>query len=161
MKRETKNAIEALVDRYPVKRAALLPSLWAVQEEIGWIPPSEMEEIANLLEITAAEVNEVASFYTMFQSKPIGKYHIQVCTGVCCKLRGAGGILDHIRDKLGIDPGQTTSDERFHLSTVECLGSCGTAPMMQIGNDYYEDLTTEKVDRILETLSFRPKERSD
>lgn len=147
-----KREIESILNRYPIKRAALLPALWLVQEDEGWVSPEAAEEVAKMLDITSAEVREATSFYTMFSRKPIGRHHIQVCVGICCKLRGAGEILAHIKYSLGINIGQTTPDQNFHLSTVECLGSCGTAPMMQIDHDYYEGLTKEKVDQILSNL---------
>lgn len=159
MKQKVKQQIEALCASYPTKRVALLPALWAVQEAEGWVPSEERAEIAALLDITPAEVDEVASFYTMFARKPIGKHHIQVCVGVCCGLKGSDAIVEHLKNALSIEVGQSTADEQFHLSTVECLGSCGTAPMMQIDNQYYEGLTTEKVNEIL--LSFRPNEQGE
>ena len=94
----------------------------------------------------------VVTFYTMFAKKPAGRHHIQICTNLCCKLKGADWLLGYVKEKLGIDAGQTTADKKFHLSTVECLGSCGTAPMMQIDNDYYEELNAEKVDKIFSGL---------
>lgn len=138
--------------RYPKKRAALLPLLWLVEEQEGWVPPEALPVVAGLAEITPAEVMEVASFYTMFDRKPKGRRHIQVCAGVCCKLRGAEWLTDYLKEKLNIDVGETTPDGKFHLSTVECLGSCGTSPMMQIGEDYYENLDAGKVDGILRKL---------
>lgn len=137
---------------YPKKRAALLPLLWLVQEQEGWVPPEAAAAVAQLVGIVPAEVHEVVSFYTLFNRCPKGRHHIQLCAGVCCKLRGADGILSHLRARLGIDVGEATPDGAFHLSTVECLGSCGTAPMMQIGEDYYEDLDAGKVDDILMSL---------
>jgi NADH:ubiquinone oxidoreductase subunit E len=142
MKAEIEKRIGELLANYPTKRAALLPALWLVQEKEGWVSPEASEEIAKILKITPDEVKEVVSFYTLFSRRPIDKPHIQVCVGLCCKLRGAEAILSHLKE----------SGEGFHISTVECLGSCGTAPMMQIGNDYYEDLTIEKVDKILSDL---------
>ncbi|NIP88712.1 MAG: NAD(P)H-dependent oxidoreductase subunit E, partial [Gammaproteobacteria bacterium] len=115
-------------------------------------PPEAMSAIAEILGIAAAEVREVASFYTMFARKPIGRHHLQVCIGMCCRLRGGDAILDHLKALLRIDVGETTDDDAFHLSAVECLGSCGTAPMMQVDDEYYEDLTTERVDEIVARL---------
>ena len=149
---QTKSAIEQLATRYPLKRAALLPALWLVQDEEGWVSPEAAEEIGRVLALSAAEVGEAMSFYTMFARRPRGKHHIQVCIGICCKLKGGDEILEYLTRKLGVKVGRTTKDEAFHLSTVECLGSCGTAPMMQIDNEYYEDLTREKVDEILKSL---------
>ncbi len=149
---QTKRAVEELATRYPSKRAALLPALWLVQEAEGWVSPEAAEDVGRILEISAAEVGEAMSFYTMFARRPRGNHHIQICTGICCRLKGGDKILEHLIQKLGVKVGRTTKDEVFHLSTVECLGSCGTAPMMQIDNDYYEDLTREKVDDILKSF---------
>jgi NADH-quinone oxidoreductase subunit E len=149
---ERQRRAEELVALYPEKRAALLPILWLVEEQEGWVAPSAMRAAAALVEITEAEAAEVVSFYTLFDRRPVGRNHIQVCAGVCCKLRGADWLISYLKDKLGIAAGETTPDGKFTLSTVECLGSCGTAPMMQIGDDYYENLDAEKVDGILKAL---------
>lgn len=143
---------EELAAAYPRKRAAILPLLWLVEEQEGWVSHSAASMVADLLGITLPEVMEVVSFYTMFNRKPNGRHHIQVCQGVCCRLRGSDWLVGYLKEKLGIEIGQTTSDGKFHLSTVECLGSCGTAPMMQIGDDYFEDLDAAKVDTILMSL---------
>lgn len=150
--RERKEEADVILKRYPVKRAALLPVLWLVHEQEGYISDAAIEFVASYLDLTPAEVLGAVSFYTMFGRKPAGRHHIQVCTNVCCKLRGADWLLDYVKEKLGIEAGAATEDGKFYLSTVECLGSCGTAPMMQINNDYYENLNAEKVDRILTTL---------
>lgn len=134
---------------YPVKRAALLPILWLVQEQEGYVSDEAVKFVSRFLEISTADVWGVVTFYTMFQRKPIGRHHIQVCTNLCCKLRGADWLLEHLKKKLGIDVDQTTDDGMFHLSAVECLGSCGTAPMMQIDNDYYENLDEAAINRII------------
>lgn len=152
MNTSVRNSIEALAKRYPTGRAALVPALWEVQRAEGMVSSADIADIAGLLAITAAEVREVASFYTMFALTPRGRHHIQVCSGVCCRLRGADDILAHMQGVLGIAVGETTPDGLFTLSTVECLGSCGTAPMMQIDDDYYEDLTIEKVTEIVKKL---------
>lgn len=149
---ERKKKAEELLSAYPEKRAALLPVLWLVQEQEGWVPPSAAGTVARLAEVTEAEVMEVASFYTMFMRKPVGKNHIQVCTGVCCRLRGSDWLLNYLKEKLGIGINESTSDGEFHLSAAQCLGSCGTAPMMQVGDDYYENLNAARVDEILMTL---------
>jgi len=149
---ENKKKFEETLKRYPQKKAALLPVLWLVQEQQGWISPESMEYLAKLLDVTPAFVYETATFYTMYNKKPIGKHHIQVCNSVCCCLRGSEETVNTLKKKLGIEVGESTPDGKFHLSTVECLGSCGTAPMMQIGNDYYEDLNEAKIAKILESL---------
>lgn len=138
--------------RYPEKRAVLLPALWLVQDQQGWISPDAMEYLAGLLDLSPAYIYETATFYTMYNKKPIGKNHIQVCNSVCCWLRGSEETVVQIQEKLGIKVGESTADGRFHLSCVECLGSCGTAPMMQINDDYYENLDEKKIGAILEKL---------
>lgn len=140
------------MDRYPEgkQKSALLPLLHIAQAESdGWLSVPVMDRVSEILNIQPIEVYEVASFYSMFQLKPVGKCLIEVCRTSSCWLRGANDIVAHIEQKLGIKNGETTSDGKFTLRTVECLGSCGTAPMLQIGEKYYEDLTFEKVDQIL------------
>ncbi len=146
---ETLKKFEETVARYPKKEAAMLPVLYLAQQEFGHLGPEAIEYVAKLMEQTPARVHGVVSFYTMYNMKPIGRHHIQVCRTLSCALGGAEGITAFIKQKLGIDTGQTTSDGRFTLSEVECLASCGTAPMMQINDDYYENLTEEKIDQIL------------
>ena len=150
--KEKEEKLQEILKRYPEKRAALLPALWLAQEQEGWISEEAMETIAQRLDLTPAFVFGTVTFYTMFNRKPIGRHHIQVCDSICCCLRDAKGTVDYLKKKLNIKVGETTPDGKFHLSTVECLGSCGTAPMMQINNDYYEDLTEEKIDKILNSL---------
>ena len=144
--------IVSLFPRYPQKRSALLPALHVVQRERGWIPPEAMEEVAALFDLRPVEVMEVVSFYTLFNRAPVGRHHIQVCRNIACGLRGARKITRHLSGKLGIPVGGTTPDGRFTLTEVECLGSCGTAPMLQCNEDYHENLTVERVDEILSGL---------
>lgn len=149
-------AVEAEIDRhlakYPVKRSAILPLMFIVQRERGYLDPPGVAYLADRLGVRITDIWEVATFYSMIYTKPVGKYHIQVCRTLSCKILGAGRITARCSEKLGIKPGETTSDGRFTLSEVECLGSCGTAPMFQIGFDYYENLSPEKVDEILDSL---------
>ncbi len=145
--------IRELIAKYPHPRSALIPSLQLAQEETGYLSPDAMREIGAVFELTPNEVHEVASFYTMLYKKPVGKYVIQVCTNISCLLCRSGEIMAHLESRLGIKPGQTTPDNRFTLLEVECLASCGTAPVVQINEDYHEDLTPEKLDPILDTLS--------
>jgi NADH-quinone oxidoreductase subunit E len=133
--------------------SALIPVLHLAQDEFGWLSTEVMDYVAGLLELPPARVYGVATFYTMFNKKPVGRWHVQVCTNISCSLLGAEHVLEHISGKLGIKEGETTPDDRFTLSTVECLGSCGTAPVMQINDEYYENLTEEKIDGILEDLA--------
>ena len=140
--------------KYPPerKRSALIPLLFVIQRERGWIDNPGVNYLANFLDLEVTDVWETATFYSMFNLQPIGKYHIQVCKTLSCRIMGEPAITGHICERLGIKPGETTEDKRFTVTRVECLGSCGTAPMMQIGFDYHEDLTTEKVDKILDAL---------
>lgn len=148
-----KERIGDLFKRYPNRRAALIPILYVAQEEFGHVSPEVMEHVAEVVGVPPADVYDVVTFYTMFYTKPMGKYHIQVCINISCSLMGAEHVVEHIKRKLGIEVGGTTPDGRFSLSTVECLGSCGTAPMMQINDDYHENLTEERIDKILGRLS--------
>ncbi|MCP5468760.1 MAG: NADH-quinone oxidoreductase subunit NuoE [Deltaproteobacteria bacterium] len=150
---ENKKKFEAILERYPEKRAAMLPALWLVQQQNEWISPEAMEYVASLLDLAPARVYEVATFYTMFNLKPIGKYHFQVCRTLSCQLCGAESITHYLKEKLGIEKlGQTSQDGRFTLSEVECLGSCGTAPMLQLNDDYHENLTPQKLDELIASL---------
>lgn len=140
------------VAKYPAdrSRSALIPLLFVIQHERGWIDNPGVNFLAKFLNLEVTDVWETATFYSMFNMRPIGRHHIQICKTLSCKIMGEPDITEHICSKLGIHPGETTEDGKFTVSLVECLGSCGTAPMMQIGFDYHEDLTTENVDKILE-----------
>ncbi|RYZ72961.1 MAG: NADH-quinone oxidoreductase subunit NuoE [Proteobacteria bacterium] len=145
--------MKKLEPRYPNKVALLLPALHAAQDELTWLPPAAIAAIAEYIGIHPAQVKEVASFYTMYNLKPVGKYHLKVCTNVACALRGAEGVVEHCEKKLGIKVGETTADKKFTLYEEECLGACGTAPAMMLNNDYVENLTAQKVDEILARLN--------
>ncbi len=147
-----KDEIANILARYPIKRSALLPLLYLAQAEEGYVSEAAMKEIAGLLRLTPPQVYETVTFYTMFNLKPLGRFHIQVCKSLMCALVGSDTVLAWMKTKLGIGPGETTADKLFTVSAVECLGACGTGPMMQINDDYYERLTEEKVDRILADL---------
>lgn len=149
---ENRKEFDALLTHYPNKRAALLPTLWLAQKQFGWISQKVMEYVGQLLDLPPIKVYEVVTFYTMYNQKPVGKYHIQLCRTLSCELCGKGEILSHLKNKLGIKIGETTADGKFTLSEVECLGSCGTAPMMQLNEDYHENLTPSKVDEIFNAL---------
>jgi len=149
---EFERKVDALVANYPQPKAALLPVLWEVQKAKGWIPLEAEDWIARRLGVSAAHVHGCVTFYTMYKQKPSGKYHIQLCTTLSCMLRGSDELLKHLEKKLGIKEGETTPDGRFSIVRVECLGSCGTAPMFQLNDTYHENLTLEKVDRLLESL---------
>ncbi len=138
--------------KYPAdrSRSALIPLLMLVQRERGWIDNAGVNFLARFLNIEVTDVWETATFYSMFNMRRVGRHHIQICKTLSCRIMGEPDITAHICSKLGIHPGETTDDEKFTVTMVECLGSCGTAPMMQIGFDYHEDLTVEKVDEILD-----------
>jgi NADH-quinone oxidoreductase subunit E len=152
LREKHKAEIEEILSRYPVKRSALLPLLYLAQREAGYISEEAMKEIAGLLRLTPPQVYETATFYTMLNLKPVGKFHLQVCKSLMCALVGSDTLIGWLEKKLGIKAGETSKDGLFTLSKVECLGACGTGPMMQINDDYYERLTEEKVDRILADL---------
>jgi NADH-quinone oxidoreductase subunit E len=147
--KENLDTLEVLKTRYPTTKALTLHVLWMAQEQFGWISPETMQYVAGLLDLPVSHVYGVVTFYTMFNTRPVGKYHVQVCTNVSCQLRGAEELAGHICDRLKVRMGETTADKRFTVTEVECLGSCGTAPMMQVNEEYYENLTPAKVDKLL------------
>jgi NADH-quinone oxidoreductase subunit E len=145
---------EALRARFPPGFASslVLPCLRRIQEERGYVADEDVEELAEFLGVPAIQIEEVLTFYTQFRRRPIGRWHVQVCHNVSCSMRGAEGLLAHLESRLGIRPGETTPDGRYTLSTVECLGSCGTAPAMMLNDRYVENLTAEAVDQLLAGL---------
>jgi NADH-quinone oxidoreductase E subunit len=146
--------MNAHVANYPADRtrSALIPLLMLLQRERGWIDNPGVNFLAQFLNLEVTDVWETATFYSMFNMRPVGRHHIQICKTLSCRIMGEPDITNHICSKLGIHPGESTEDGKFTVSMVECLGSCGTAPMMQIGFDYHEDLTIEKIDKILNSL---------
>ncbi len=144
--------IDQALTRYPNKRSALLPVLWILQKEHGWLPPAALRFAADRLELAEPEVFGVATFYTMFNLQPVGKYHLQVCMTLSCSLMGADRLFRHLEKRLGVGHGQTTKDGRFTLRKVECLAACGGGPCMQVNFDFHENLDEAKVDALLETL---------
>jgi NADH-quinone oxidoreductase subunit E len=143
---------DQVIARYPVKRSAIVPLLMFGQDEIGYVSDDLIDEIARRVEVRAIEVVEDIGYYSMLHRKPIGKYNLQVCTNVSCLLRGGVEILEHCSKRLGIGLKQTTPDGLFSLEQVECLGACCGAPAMQVNYDYYENLTLEKIDKLIEQL---------
>jgi NADH-quinone oxidoreductase subunit E len=141
--------------RYPAgfEGSLTIPCLRRIQEDRGYIADSDIAELVAYLGIPRIQVDEAIAFYTQFTRKPLGKHHIQVCHNVSCSMRGAEGLVAHLRARLGIGPGETTPDGSFTLTTVECLASCGTAPMMMVGDSYHENLTPASVDALIEELS--------
>ena len=143
---------EDIRKRYPASQAALLPILWIAQEQVGWISEEMMRYVGKLLDLPYGHVLGVVTFYSMYNSRKLGKYHIEVCTNVSCMLRGSDRILETIEHQCGAKPGQTSADGKWTVSEVECMGACGGAPMFSIGEEYYENLTPEKTEKILSSL---------
>lgn len=142
---------QELLTRYPTRRAALMPTLWLAQREFGWLSEPVQAYVAELMELPLAWVTSVASFYTMYWKEPVGRYHLQLCRNLPCMLRGAGAIKDAIEGRLGICHGQRTADGRFSFEEVECLASCGTAPVLQVSNGaYHEDLDVAQALALIE-----------
>jgi NADH-quinone oxidoreductase subunit E len=141
--------------RYPAgfESSLVLPCLRRIQEDRGFVADADIDDLASYLGVPRIQVEEVLSFYGQFRRKAVGHHHIQTCRNVACSLRGCERIIDHLERRLGIAPGETTSDGRFTLSTVECLGSCGTAPVIVVNETYHESMTPEKIDALLEALS--------
>ena len=152
---KTLQEFEGLLDRYPTRKAASIPTLFLAQRDFGYISNEVIEYVSGLLDLTVAETNNIVSFYTMFYREKMGKHVIQVCHTLSCSLLGAANIVDHLKSKLGISPGETTLDNQFSLLKVECLGACGTAPAMRINDDYYESLTLNKIDELIDKLAVK------
>jgi len=150
---EAEKKIKEIIKHYPEKQSALLPILHLAQKEFGYINEEVENLVAQILDIKPIKVREVVTFYTMFHQKPVGKYHIQVCRNISCSLNGAEDLINYISEKLGIKVGETTPDQKFTLSVVECLGACEHAPCMQINSEYYGNLDKKKIDLILERLN--------
>ncbi|TKB05781.1 NAD(P)H-dependent oxidoreductase subunit E [Desulforhopalus sp. IMCC35007] len=143
---------ERLIKRYPTRESMILPALWLTQEQEGWVSQEAIGYIADRIGTFAAKVYEAATFYTMYNLKPTGKYHICVCRTLSCWLRGKQEIVDYLRDEVGVTPGKKTEDGKFSLEEVECLGHCGTAPVVQINGEFYENMDVEQLKSLLATL---------
>ncbi len=164
---ENRPKVDEIIARYPEgrSRSAVMPLLFLAQRQVGelgphpkenggaWLPRAAMDEVARILNLPPIKVYEVATFYTMYNKNPVGKYHVQVCTTTPCMLSGSDDVAHTCKSKLGIDFGQTTKDGMFTLTEVECLGACVNAPMMQINDDYYEDLNAENTEKVLQALA--------
>lgn len=144
--------IEKILSRYPTKQAALLPVLWVAQETWGWISREAAEEVARILELPAAHVAGVLTFYTMYNLEPVGRHLLQFCTSISCHLAGAPRLLDHCRKRLGIDLGETTADGKFTMVEVECIAGCDRAPSMMVNDTYHEPMDAPRLDALLESL---------
>jgi len=150
---ERDKQVEALLARYPNTRAALIPVLWVCQRQHGWISPEVIDWVAQRLDLSTASVKGVVTFYTMFFDKPVGEHVIWVCRTLSCDLRGGKAIQEHLEKRLGCHAGGTSADGKFSLMKAECLAACGQAPMVQIDDDYHENLTVESLDRILDSVT--------
>jgi NADH-quinone oxidoreductase subunit E len=144
--------IEKILSRYPTKQAALLPVLWVAQETWGWVSKEAAEEVARILDLAPAHVSGVLTFYTMYNLEPVGRNLLQFCTSISCHLAGAGRLLDHCRNRLGIELGGTTPDGRFTLVEVECIAGCDRAPSMMVNDTYHEPMDAAKLDSLLAGL---------
>jgi NADH-quinone oxidoreductase subunit E len=147
---ENEEKFQALLPKYPTKQAVVLPALWLVMEQNGYITLDAMNYVAKRLDQPPVSVYAVVEFYTMFHTSPVGKHHIQMCRTITCTMRGYEDLVELIRNKVGIGPGEKTKDGMFSFELVECLGSCGTAPMMRMDNRYFENLNADKLTRILD-----------
>jgi NADH-quinone oxidoreductase subunit E len=150
----TRNRIVQLIDRYPHRRSALLPSLYLVQEESGYVNEDSMVEVGKLLQLTPADVKSVASYYTMYFKKPVGRHSVDICTNLACKTRNSDQVVAYVLKKLNVEPGSSTSDGRFFVQEVECLGQCERAPMLEVDLEPYGPLDTpESIDNALDRYS--------
>lgn len=141
--------------RYPRKKSAILPALTVAYRQVGHVDEEIYKEISKIIDVPTVEIAEAATFYTMFPKKPRGKYLLQVCNNISCALRGSDAIIEHLENKLNIKLGETTEDNMFSLIAVECLGSCATAPMIQVNLDYHENLNKEKLDSLIDDLKAK------
>lgn len=156
LSQESRAEIKRIRDEYPDPKSALLPALYLAQKDYGgWLPREAFDQVGEVMDLPPTFVAAVSTFYTMFNRAPVGRHLVQVCTNISCSLLGAEHLVKHLCDKLNIKPGETTEDGEFTLMEVECLGSCGTAPMMQVDDRYYENLTEEKIDQILASLRHK------
>ncbi|PYX89258.1 MAG: NAD(P)H-dependent oxidoreductase subunit E [Acidobacteria bacterium] len=147
---EFETRFSEMLTHYPTKRSVLVPTLLYAQDEVGWLNDDVITELAQRLDLTELEVRNVISYYSMLVTKPRGKYNVQVCTNIACMLRGGEELLDHCEKKLGIGHKQTTADGLFSLEEVECIGACSWAPAVQVNYDFHENLTAEKMDKVLD-----------
>lgn len=156
---EVKGRIDEIASRYPDRRSAVLPALWIAQEVYdGWIPEEAMQEVADYLQVSRADVEGVATYYTMYNTEPIGKHHIGICQNISCMIWGADDLVHHCEKRLGVVAGETTEDGLFTLERVECLGACANAPAVQIGPKYYENVSAAQIDTLIDQLRGAPSE---
>jgi NADH-quinone oxidoreductase subunit E len=148
---------DKLVTLYPLRRSALIPMLLYAQDEVGCLSDEVIAEVAERVGLTTLDVRNVISYYSLLRTKPVGKYHVQVCTNICCMLRGGNELFEHCSKKLGIGNKQTTPDGLFSLEEVECIGACSWAPAVQVNYDFHENLTPESMDRVLDDYRSKTK----
>jgi NADH-quinone oxidoreductase subunit E len=146
---------DVLRRRFPpgFESSLVLPCLHRIQEDRGWVADADIDALASYLGVARIQIEEVLSYYTQFRRAPIGRWHLQACRNLSCSMRGAEGVIEQIGERLGIAPGQTTADGTFTLSTCECLGSCGTAPVVMVNETYHENMTPERLDALIEGLA--------
>ncbi|MFT5234133.1 MAG: NADH-quinone oxidoreductase subunit E [Candidatus Krumholzibacteriia bacterium] len=154
-------AIDSLIERYPTKASALMPSIWVVMDEVGYVPSGAVDLLTEILGVSRARVYELLSFYTMFRTEPQADHTLQVCHNISCHIMGARPLIAHIEKRLGIRIGETTPDNKFALEGVECIGACGMGPCMQLGKHLYENLTNERMDEIMDSLRKDVVPRAD
>jgi NADH-quinone oxidoreductase E subunit len=147
---EELDQIEKLKALYPESKAAIMPVLWMAQKKWDWLSEDVMKHVAEVMDLPYAHVMGVVSFYTMYHKKPMGRNHVQVCTNISCMLKGGMEIYEHVRQRLGVGHMQATPDGKFSLEEVECMGACGGAPMIAINEDFYEDVTPQSTDALLD-----------
>ncbi len=156
-----KERMRAVAAKYPTKRSAVLPALYIAQDEEGYATQAAMDAVAEVLDLNVDEVKSVATFYTMFFKEQPGKRVIKVCTSISCYLRGCDQLVEHLENRLGIKRGETTPDGRYTLLTAECLASCGTAPVLQVNNEFVEQVTLEQADELIDALNQELASESD
>lgn len=154
---KVKSEIEKIRHQFPTEQALLIPLLHAIQAESGHITQTQLKEAGEFLHLPFSKVREVATFYTMFNLKPVGQVHLQLCANISCWLNGSERLMRCLENRLGVGCGETTSDGKFTLSEVECLAACGTAPVMQVNEDYYENLNEEKLNQLMDDIDKRLK----
>ncbi len=145
--------VQTHIQKYPSKKSAIMPVLWLAQKKFGWLSKEVMIYVGELLDLPYSHVYGVATFYTMYFKKPMGKFHVQVCTNVSCMLLDGDKIYDHVSNKLGIKHNEATADGKYSLEEVECMGACGGAPMIVINEDFYENVDISQVDKIIDSLN--------
>src|ERR1700726_2641708 len=157
---QAKQRMRDLASRYPVARSAVMPALYIAQQEEGYITQEALQAVAEAIGLTVDDVESVATFYTMYYQQPPGRKVIKVCTSIACYLRNCDALVEHFEQRLGIKRGETTADGNYTLQTFECLASCGTAPVLQVNDDFVENMTIEKADSLLERLNQELKKPS-